>query len=61
MLAGSMHLRTDPHCCLSAGAALAMLRQIYQATAGEVVPLRLPHIVLSLFSKLDGGSDREIH
>ena len=41
MLAGSMYLRADLHCCPFVGAALAMLRQTHQGIAGEVVHLRL--------------------
>ena len=60
-LAGSMHLRTSLHCCLSAGAALALLRQTYQGTADEVVHLRPPHIIPSLVTRLIGAFDREIY
>ena len=57
-LAGSMHLRTDLRCCLSAGAALVMLRQTCQGTADEVVHLRFPHIVPSLVLRLIWDSIR---
>ena len=61
MLAGLMYLRTVLHCCLFAGAALAILRQTYQGIADRVVRLRLLHTVPSLVPRLTGGSDREMY
>lgn len=61
MLARSMQLRTGLHCCLSAGAALAMLRQTYQGTADKAVNLRLPHRVPLLVPRLTRGSDQVMY